>query len=644
MQDEFHALVLCRYLCQSRAGYDASFVALMGTHAHPTLQYIYSACPAEKGQDVLPAILLSLASSTLSPMPEKMYDHDVFAVMTACDLKNRASSAFKLPHNSRWFRSATGGVADKPTMSSREATPAEDPPSEDEHVDRLVVTFDELLKDCPDGLRFGTNPSSSHILLGHRGTKGISAKQYHIAVDDSLSIFLHDYHSTHGTAVGYDGQNKEEVRKKETWILAYKPGTESQLGAISIYSGGLAIDVAFPNHAAADPRYMHQLRALVNTGTGAAPPIGVLGLDSEVTTQAPSGAQSPGERLIYNKDQRLGKGAFGDVHGAIRAQDGNFFAVKTFQPPANKRKRGDIEAAWLKNIRREFTIMKDHPHVSTRHVLSAAAMILKVEQPNVMQVFEFRENLEPMIIMAYYEAGNMANACLDGDEDYVSAFGQILDGLTHLHAKGVVHRDLKPENFLVERKPFKVIITDFGLSQVVSKDMLLTTFCGTQKYIAPEVSPMGDGHGTPADIWSLAVIAMEWMYDLPALPTCFPQGVEPKRVPAYEWDRWVRLWSNALLKRLLWMDGIAVDILLNMIRVKSWQRWNARQCLKRGFKVGLFKRRAVDGLIISSRDADEIVPQTHERDDGDKTPTAVSPPAPIDSQATFVLGPLWSRH
>lgn len=80
-------------------------------------------------------------------------------------------------------------------------------------------------------------------------------------------------------------------------------------------------------------------------------------------------------------------------------------------------------------------------------------MMLNIEQPNVMRVFEFRETPDPLIIMDYYEHGNIAEADVAYDQ-YVTAFGQILDGLGHLHAKGVAHRDLKPENFLVEKSPF----------------------------------------------------------------------------------------------------------------------------------------------------------------------------------------------
>lgn len=56
--------------------------------------------------------------------------------------------------------------------------------------------------------------------------------------------------------------------------------------------------------------------------------------------------------------------------------------------------------------------------------------------------------------MAYCALRNIVDANISSEDKYVSAWGQILDGLSHLHVKGVVHRDLKPENFLVKTDPF----------------------------------------------------------------------------------------------------------------------------------------------------------------------------------------------
>ena len=92
------------------------------------------------------------------------------------------------------------------------------------------------------------------------------------------------------------------------------------------------------------------------------PTIEKLGLDSTAITQAPSKAQTPGKRLIYYSDKLLGTGTFGTVYRTIRARYGDFFAVKTFKPSA-KRKAGDDDPVGLATLRREFTLMKENPHV-----------------------------------------------------------------------------------------------------------------------------------------------------------------------------------------------------------------------------------------------------------------------------------------
>lgn len=109
-----------------------------------------------------------------------------------------ANSAFKLAHNLQWFRKAEGGVAEEPTMNSRETTPAAGDDAQSEKlndrnknsrpgaVNQLVVTFDGLLKRLRNETQLRTNSILSHILLRHRETKGISARQCNIVVDDKL--------------------------------------------------------------------------------------------------------------------------------------------------------------------------------------------------------------------------------------------------------------------------------------------------------------------------------------------------------------------------------------------------------------------------------------------------------------------------
>lgn len=278
-------------------------------------------------------------------------------------------------------------------------------------------------------------------------------------------------------------------------------------------------------------------------------------------------------------------------------------------------------------------------------------MTLTVEQPNVMRVIEFWESPHPLILMDYYKHGNITEAVVAYDQ-YPTAFGQILDGLGHLHAKGVAHRDLKPENFLVEKFPFfKVIITDFGLSKVVKDATVLKTFCGTLKYLAPEAFPaVSQGYDSLIDVWATGVIFFEWLYDIPQPPTVPEPRNKNGKVSNSQWYEWINTWCHWLLNKLDNEDDAAVEILLHMIEIKPRRRWSADQCLDRGFENGLFRRRTADDLVVSVHDPGEAALQAEEGGDGTKTPSTASPlagassqraQAGIDPEATIILGSLW---
>ena len=255
-----------------------------------------------------------------------------------------------------------------------------------------------------------------------------------------------------------------------------------------------------------------------------------------------------------------------------------------------------------------------------------STLTLIIKQPNVIQVFDFRETPEPMIIMAYHNQGNIIDAGIANDDKYVSAFGQVLDGLGHLHAKGLVHRDLKPENFLVETDPFKIVIADFGMAKVATDTTLLTTFCGSPMYIAPEVFPgLSNGYGPLADVWSLGVIVLKWLYDIPDPPDVPEPTKNKESVLCKDWLPWVKRWAFQLLKKLDDQDeDKLVNILGHMLELKVSKRWPAGKCLTQGCKSGLFKRRLEDGLVVNASDPDEHNLSTEEGDDKSKTPTATS--------------------
>ena len=209
-----------------------------------------------------------------------------------------------------------------------------------------------------------------------------------------------------------------------------------------------------------------------------------------------------------------------------------------------------------------------------------------------MKAFELQE--EPMtIIMEYYPAGNIEDVCHDVSEiDYVSAFGQVLSALVFLHGNGIVHRDLKPQNILVQTEPrFKVAVTDFGISKALQGDTLLQTFCGTLLYAAPEVYPgLSAGHDTSADIWSLSVIMLGWMFGLPK---------EPLMYDAKEPAKWASQWHSRLIRKLHDQEDCTLTgLLLSMMKLVPYYRSNAKWCVLHGLEHRLFRWRKGDSVLV----------------------------------------------
>ena len=226
----------------------------------------------------------------------------------------------------------------------------------------------------------------------------------------------------------------------------------------------------------------------------------------------------------------------------------------------------------------------------------------------------------------------------------MTAFGQLLDCLTFLHERCVTHRDIKPDNVLVELvSRFKVVLSDFGLSKVVTDTTLLQTFCGTLKYLAPEVFPFSKvDYGPPADIWSLGVMALEWLYGIPVPPARPAPRVAQENVSPGQWRTWAEIWVEMLIVQLDNQDeGTDVDLLQAMLVVNQERRLTARQGLMKGLKNGLFTRRAVDGLVACAVSGQKEQEKAADVAGGVEPPTAMPrADAEEDPDATILLSQL----
>ncbi|KAL8935150.1 MAG: hypothetical protein Q9211_004856 [Gyalolechia sp. 1 TL-2023] len=391
-----------------------------------------------------------------------MENPDLIATLIPVDKEKRVENAFCLNKNKDLYLPPTRGISGGPTISSREATPARDQPDNDY---------------CHKGYSFGTDAQRCDVVLGDRGAYCLSGLQFCITFDDTIDhethLVLKDL-STNGTAVGYSGQARKEVRRHFTWILDLT-NEEGGEWEIVVNARGLSFKVELASYQTCKAEYKKKLTSFLERSSTALPPVDKLGIDSYATTAQPSQASTPKQLPIYISERELGRGSFGRVDKVIDVSTGARYARKEFFEPRwvkNEQRGRERKEQWLDQVRREIRIMKENSHENIVHVVAS------------------RDGPLPFLVMPYLPLGNLEDIHSESPitaEETMTVLFQALDALRYLHPRGVAHRDLKPENILVEsRSPLSVKLADFGLANDKPD---LDTECGTQLYTAPEIKP-----------------------------------------------------------------------------------------------------------------------------------------------------------
>ena len=140
----------------------------------------------------------------------------------------------------------------------------------------------------------------------------------------------------------------------------------------------------------------------------------------------------------------------------------------------------------------------------------------------------------------------------------------VLDALSHAHARGVIHRDLKPENVLLFEQPdaFPMLkLTDFGLAHTLHTDEPLEaagSTAGTPEYMAPE-QLMGRwrDYGPWTDLYALGVMAYQlcsgrlpfYHHDIQEIMRAHIYEPPPALQPQMNVPSGFRSWLNKLLAK-----------------------------------------------------------------------------------------------
>jgi serine/threonine-protein kinase len=206
----------------------------------------------------------------------------------------------------------------------------------------------------------------------------------------------------------------------------------------------------------------------------------------------------------YVLDARIGGGTFGEVWRARHhVWTDQLVAIKIPTDPQ-----------YLRNLQRE------------------GAAIHGLSHPNIVRAIGFDPYADPAyLVMEYVPGVNLRQVVQQRPtiDNSVKILKQVLAGLAHAHAQGVVHRDMKPENILIHERAARdgyhvegmIKITDFGLGRAAARTQIGSIaysaslndeagreIAGTLDYMAPE--QRAGAEATPqTDLYACGVILYE---------------------------------------------------------------------------------------------------------------------------------------
>jgi eukaryotic-like serine/threonine-protein kinase len=182
---------------------------------------------------------------------------------------------------------------------------------------------------------------------------------------------------------------------------------------------------------------------------------------------------------------RLGAGGMGQVFLA-RSPGGRLVAVKVIRPEladeTGFRTRFAREVAAARNVGGIFTALVVDADTDGPVPWLATAY---VPGPSLTELVHEQGPLPPDAVL--------------------SLAAGLAEGLSAIHAAGVVHRDLKPSNVLLAHDGPRVI--DFGISRALEATMMTTTgmVMGSPGFMSPEQAK-GETVGPPSDVFSLGAV------------------------------------------------------------------------------------------------------------------------------------------
>ena len=193
----------------------------------------------------------------------------------------------------------------------------------------------------------------------------------------------------------------------------------------------------------------------------------------------------------YEVQSFIGRGGYGSVYKGLDTALKRFVAIKL--------------------LRRQLV----DPQGTNHRFLKEGQILAKLNHPNIVQIYDVREEDGHYIIIMEYIRGENLESFIKNSGGSANSVGlrplmiKISEALAEIHREGILHRDIKPSNIMVDTEGNPKLM-DFGISknQVtdVESQATLTAegcFLGTGDFMAPEQFTNPSRVTSSSDVYSL---------------------------------------------------------------------------------------------------------------------------------------------
>lgn len=216
---------------------------------------------------------------------------------------------------------------------------------------------------------------------------------------------------------------------------------------------------------------------------------------------SPTAALLDGRYVLHD---RVGRGGMATVYRAEDTHLGRIVAIKMIHE-------------------------SDGPVASIERAHTEKALLASLSHPSLVTLYDAQlvPGRPQYLVMEFVDGPTLGARMAESPmtpRDVARIVRDLAEGLTAVHAAGIVHRDIKPSNVLLAHarsgRPVAAKLADFGIACSI-EDTRLTTpgiVLGTLTYMAPEQLRDADP-GTPVDIFSLGLVALEALSGYPGYPS-----------------------------------------------------------------------------------------------------------------------------